>query len=72
MNLLNAGQLRDAVSALRRAVEADPGLAHAWYALGEAHRAGRQPADARTAYERCLAIDPDHGRARRALKLLGG
>jgi tetratricopeptide (TPR) repeat protein len=72
MNRLHAGAPGDAVPALRRAVEADPRLAHAWYALGEAHRAGRQPADARAAYERCLAIDPDHGRARRALKLLGG
>jgi tetratricopeptide (TPR) repeat protein len=72
MNHLNAGRPGDAVPALRRAVEADPRLAHAWYALGEAHRAGHQPADARAAYERCLAIDPDHGRARRALKLLGG
>jgi tetratricopeptide (TPR) repeat protein len=72
MNLLDAGKPGDAVPVLRRAVEADPGLAHAWYALGEAHRAGQRPADARAAYERCLTIDPDHGRARRALKLLGG
>jgi tetratricopeptide (TPR) repeat protein len=72
MNLLDAGKPGDAVPALRRAVEADRGLAHAWYALGEAHRAGQQPTDARAAYERCLAIDPDHGRARRALRLLGG
>jgi tetratricopeptide (TPR) repeat protein len=71
-NLLDAGKPNDALPVLRRAVEADPGLAHAWFVLGEAHRAGQRPADARTACERCLAIAPDHGRARRALKLLGG
>ena len=71
-NLLDAGKPNDALPVLRRAVEADPGLAHAWHVLGEAHRAGQRPADARAAYERCLAIDPDHGRARRALKLLRG
>jgi tetratricopeptide (TPR) repeat protein len=71
-NLLDAQKPNDAVAALRRAVEADPSLAHAWYMLGEAYRARQHPADARAAYERCLAIDPDHGRARRALKLLPG
>jgi tetratricopeptide (TPR) repeat protein len=70
MNLLDAGKPSEAVTALRQAVEADPGLAHAWYALGEAYRARQRPAEARAAYERCLAIDPYHGRARRALKLL--
>ena len=71
INLLDAGKPGEAVPVLRQAVEADAGLAHAWYILGEAHRASQRPADARAAYERCLAIDPDHGRARRALKLLG-
>lgn len=71
-NLLDARKPGDAVAVLRQAVDADAGLAHAWYALGEAHRAGQKAADARSAYERCLAIDPDHGRARRALKLVGG
>jgi predicted Zn-dependent protease len=72
MYLLDAGKPGEAVPALRQAVDADAGLAHAWYFLGEAHRASQRPADARAAYERCLAINPDHGRARRALKLLGG
>jgi tetratricopeptide (TPR) repeat protein len=72
MDELDAGRLGDAVQALTQAVESDPQLAHAWYYLGEAHRANERPADARAAYERCLQIDPDHGRARRALKLLDG
>jgi len=72
ISFLDAGKPGDAVTALLQAVEANPGLAHAWYVLGEAYRAGQKPADARAAYECCLTIDPNHGRTRRALKILGG
>lgn len=71
MDELDAERPGTALQLLKRAVESDPRLAHAWYCLGEAHRANNQPADAGAAYERCLEIDPEHGRALRAQKLLG-
>ncbi|MBN9523225.1 tetratricopeptide repeat protein [bacterium] len=68
---LTAGRPAEAAGVLARATEADPQLAHAWYALGESHRRAGRPADARAAYDRCLGIDPDHGRALRGRALLG-
>ncbi|MCI0458410.1 MAG: tetratricopeptide repeat protein [Gemmataceae bacterium] len=68
---LDAGRLGAAVEALSRAVKESPRLAQAWYLLGEVHRLNGRSADARSAYEQCLRVDPDHGRARRALTLLG-
>ena len=69
---LTAGRPDAAVKALERAVEADPRLAHAWFALGEAHRFAGRTGDARAAYNQCLKINPYHGRAIRSLELLGG
>lgn len=70
MDELSAGKAPAAIAALKQAVKADPNFAHAWYYWGEAYRADDRPSDSRPAYERCLQIDPDHGRALRALKLL--
>jgi tetratricopeptide (TPR) repeat protein len=63
-------KLPDAQLALEQAVAFDPGLAHAWFYLGEARRLTGQAVSARDAYQRCLAIDPDHGRARASLALV--
>lgn len=65
------GEPGNALQAFKKAVGLDPQLAHAWFWLGEAHRASGQPAEAREAYEHCLQINTNHGRARRAMKLLG-
>jgi tetratricopeptide (TPR) repeat protein len=72
LEALLAGRLDDAVKALTRAGEIDAKLAHAWFALGEAHRLAGRAQEARAAYDHCLKLDSDHGRAARALKLLGG
>jgi tetratricopeptide (TPR) repeat protein len=68
---LDAGLPGEAVRAFTQAVEHDASLARAWYFLGEAERAAGRAAAARSAYERCLQLNPDEGRARRALNLLG-
>lgn len=60
----------DAVAAFTEATRLNPRLAHAWYYLGECHRLQNRPTEALTAYEHCLRIDPDHGRAIGAQRLL--
>ncbi len=70
MRELDLGRPEAAVKAAGQAVEIAPGQAHAWFYLGEANRAAGRLAEARSAYEKCLQIDPDHGRARRALRFL--
>lgn len=71
LEALAAGRADEAVKILTRAVEADSRAAHGWFALGESQRIAGQPGEARTAYDRCLNLDPDHGRAIRARKSLG-
>lgn len=66
---LDAGRFEEATQSLTRAVAEDPQRVHARYLLGEAHRLNGRSADARAAYKECLRINPDHGRARRALEL---
>lgn len=63
-------KMKDARITLEKAVELDPGLAAAWFYLGEMNRLMRQPGPARTAYAKCLAIDSGHGRAHAGLALL--
>lgn len=65
-----SGKPADALAAFDVAVENDPQLAAAWYYLGESNRLRGNPVAARAAYARCLAIDPDFGRAHSALTLL--
>jgi tetratricopeptide (TPR) repeat protein len=69
--LLNEGQPSAAVTALMRVVNTNPDSPGAWFYLGQAHQALGHVAEARTAYQKCLAIDPDWGRASRAMKLFG-
>jgi predicted Zn-dependent protease len=71
LQLLNGGQASDAAVVLMRVVKMNPGSPEAWYYLGRAHRALGHTSDARAAYQKCLAINSDYGRASRAMKLLG-
>jgi predicted Zn-dependent protease len=70
MSALDQGRPVDAVTVLARAVESDPNLALGWYYLGQAHRLQGNMGEARSATERCLALDPNHGRAIRLARLL--
>jgi cytochrome c-type biogenesis protein CcmH/NrfG len=56
-------RLEAARELLEEAVALAPGEARSWYYLGEIHRAQGSDNDARAAYQRCVALDPDHGRA---------
>ena len=53
----------EAQEPLEKALEYDPEIAQAWYYLGEIHRLQRNTDLARKAYDRCLSIDPNFGRA---------
>jgi predicted Zn-dependent protease len=70
MTVLDQGRPADAVTVLARAVEADPNQAQAWYYLGRAHWRHGSTAEAQGAIKRCLALDPNHGRAIRLARLL--
>jgi tetratricopeptide (TPR) repeat protein len=65
-----AGQFAVAQGALEKAIEYDPAMASSWFYLGEIHRLLRQTEPARKAYQRCLEINPEHGRAHAGLALL--
>jgi tetratricopeptide (TPR) repeat protein len=59
-----------AQSAFETALNYDPTFAAAWFYLGEMHRLQDKPNDARKAYERCLSIDANFGRAITSASLL--
>jgi tetratricopeptide (TPR) repeat protein len=63
-------KLPEARTALERAVELAPGMAHAWFYLGETRRLLGEAGPAQQAYQRCREINPDHGRALASLVLL--
>lgn len=75
-----SNRLDEARSGLHEALSIEPKLPDAWFYLGETeraldnhdvdNRAVDQRARAQVAYERCLALNPCHGRARRRLDLL--
>ena len=71
MELLEKGQPSDAVTILTRAVNSNSDLTPAWYYLGRAQYSLGRASDARAAYQKCLALDANHGRAIRTMKLLG-
>jgi protein O-GlcNAc transferase len=64
------GEFDQATKAFEQAVEVNPRQRESWFYLGEATRLRGQSARAREAYQRCLELDPDHGRARRGLAIL--
>ena len=57
--LLDLGRARDAYGHLREYVECCPWNAWAWCWLGRAHEALGELTDARAAYERAVALDPE-------------
>jgi tetratricopeptide (TPR) repeat protein len=56
---------------LESAVAEEPSLATAWFYLGECRRVLGDAEQAREAYRKSLALEPDHGRALRGLGLVG-
>jgi tetratricopeptide (TPR) repeat protein len=67
---VTTGRAAEALLPLEEATNADPQLAAAWFYRGEAHRLTGRADAARAAYQKCLELAPNQGRARRALKLL--
>ncbi len=65
-----AGNARNARGAFEKATELEPTLAAAWFYLGESNRVLGRAEQAAQAYARCLALDPDHGRAIAGQQLL--
>jgi tetratricopeptide (TPR) repeat protein len=63
-------RMQDALAAFEKAVETEPNLDHAWFYIGETRRRLGQIDAARQAYQRCLAINPDHGRALASVSVL--
>lgn len=61
-------KLEDARALSRRAIEIDAELPHAWFYLGESERLLGAPSAAKTAFQRCLDLAPNHGRARAQLR----
>ena len=56
-------RLAEAATLLQTAVQLDPENAAAWYYLGEVLRTRNKKKEAIEAYQRCLQLDPEHGRA---------
>lgn len=56
-------ELERALNLLLQAVERVPDEAQAWFYLGETRRALSQEPEAKVAFERCVALAPNHGRA---------
>jgi tetratricopeptide (TPR) repeat protein len=61
--LHRARQLDDAQIRVREALKLDPEMADGWCLLGEICRRLNQTGPARSAFRRCLELDPNHGRA---------
>jgi tetratricopeptide (TPR) repeat protein len=67
---LARGEFLDATEKLKKATEFLPDDAHVWYLYGEACWRNGQPVLARQAYQRCLQLNPHHGRAKWSLSVL--
>jgi tetratricopeptide (TPR) repeat protein len=65
-----AGAIPDARFLLEEASQKSPGCAVAWFYLGEAHRISGRRSEALDAYRKCLAADPEFGRALEVIELL--
>jgi len=63
MQLFRQTKLVEARAALRESVRIDDEYPHAWFYLGEIGRYMSDLPAARDAYDRCLELNPDHGRA---------
>jgi tetratricopeptide (TPR) repeat protein len=69
--LLELGRPREAYGHLRAYTELCPWNAWAWCWLGRAHEALGEPTDARAAYRRAVALDPEETDAPELLTALG-
>ncbi|MCP4814503.1 MAG: tetratricopeptide repeat protein [Planctomycetaceae bacterium] len=67
----NRNEVRTAMIELNQAVELVPDSAVAWFYLAETRRLLGDERGAAEAYEKCLQLQPQHGRARRGIMLLG-
>jgi len=68
-----AWRVGDVAAALRefeKSAEILDDHAYTWYYLAEARHASQDKSGAGEAYQKCLSINPDHGRAIRRLKKL--
>jgi tetratricopeptide (TPR) repeat protein len=72
LELFRSDHLAEAADRLQQAVAVDPALADAWYYLGESERLRDRRSSATAALQRCLKLNPVHGRARAALERLAG
>ena len=70
VDAFRTNRLADAVDLLRTATEKDPDYAPTWFYVGEALRYTGEVSDATEAYQRCLSLMPEHGRAANALTRL--
>ena len=68
--MFRRNMLDDARALISQAVEVDPENGQAWFYLAETQRFLKRPDEARKAYERCLTLDPFHGRAKLGLSRL--
>ena len=59
-----------AAKSFERALAVDETLATSWFYLGECHRLLDKGDSAKNAYQKCLLLDPGHGRAARSLSRL--
>lgn len=68
MEALGKNDLSIAQELLEKAVAFTPDEPRSWFYLGETRHALSQDKSATEAYQRCLALNPDHGRARQRLE----
>ena len=61
------GQFDEAIIRLKRAVQLNPGHAHAWVGIGNAYHRMRKPDQALEAFEKAAEADPNDGYTRRNL-----
>ena len=62
--------MKEALGHFEAATKLYDGHAHTWFYLAETRRFLGDAAGAKAAYERCLQINPDDGRALRGLERL--
>ena len=67
LDAFRANRLPNALELLRTATEKDSTYAPTWFYMGEALRHMGQVSEATEAYQRCLSLTPEHGRAADAL-----
>lgn len=68
MMAFRSNRLPAAQEAGARSVKLNPNDAQAWFYLAESERFLDHPAQAKKAYQRCLKLNPNYGRAIRALE----